>query len=458
MRGNHGISGVLDEFIRDMNSLLQPRERKPLKIHLLGLESEFMILDNRGRVANSADSILRKASGYAKKECARNMLEIYTSPSKGITGTMSDMLRKAESLLDILEKDGCTLHSFATYPGKFTPSMRKGGEYGIKEKIFGDRFSIAGRCIGFHLHYTLPRGVLRGKDRQIMLFSDSKLSRSMMNGYNILIAMDPVLTTFSQSSPFYEGRLYGKDSRMMFYRGSRVFGVKGLYTNFQEFGGLPRYKHTLSDIIHHVEDRFGEWSAMLKKLRLNVKSITLYGSALGTNWAPVKINPIGTLEYRGMDMNRFSLMASISAVVESVLKSVHERYEEVIDSDIGIKEPFRTEGDRIFIPPYAYVSNVLQKESAFHGMDSPKIRFYCSRFLRFSSKTLPADKRKFLAPLKKMLEKKRTVSDEIIAAAKKMGCRKSMTGSEAAELALIMSKGIRRDMKSTKNLIHVAAK
>src|SRR3989344_14974 len=181
MRSNHGISGVLDEFIRDMNRLMQPKEKKPLKIHLLGLESEFMILDNKGRVSNSADSILRKAGDYAKKECARNMLE----------------------------KDGCTLHSFATYPGKFMPSMRKYGEYRIKEKIFGDRFSIAGRCVGFHLHYSLPRGVLRGKNKQIMLFSDSKLSRSMMNGYNILIAMDPVLTTFTQSSPFYEGRLHG---------------------------------------------------------------------------------------------------------------------------------------------------------------------------------------------------------------------------------------------------------
>src|SRR3989344_5040948 len=98
MRSNHGISGVLDEFIRDMNRLMQPKEKKPLKIHLLGLESEFMILDNKGRVSNSADSILRKAGDYAKKECARNMLEIYTSPSKGITGTMSDMLHKAEEI------------------------------------------------------------------------------------------------------------------------------------------------------------------------------------------------------------------------------------------------------------------------------------------------------------------------------------------------------------------------
>lgn len=150
---------IFDEFTEDLKNILYIKKR-PLKHHLLGLETEFMILDSNGNISNSADETLKKAKNVAKKECAKNMIEIAAFPSRTIAGTMHDMLDRTQSLLDIMEKTGHNLYFCGTYPGKFNPLMRREDAYHIKEKIFGEnKFRIAGRCIGFHCHYTLPRGV-----------------------------------------------------------------------------------------------------------------------------------------------------------------------------------------------------------------------------------------------------------------------------------------------------------
>jgi len=277
---------IQDEIIEDLKKVLQIK-RKPLKHHLLGLEAEFMILDSDGYISHSADNILRKTNNIAKKECARNMIEIDALPSKAITGTMHNLIDRTQALTEIMEKEGYFLYFYGTYPGRFVPSMRRDDTYRIKQKIFRERFEIAGRCIGFHCHYTLPRGMFDYISKRLKTFVKSRISQSMVGSYNMLIAMDPVLTTFSQSSPYYQGKLYGKDSRVMFYRGNRMFGVEGLYTDFQDFGGLPHYKHTLIDMMHLIEDRFKEWSVLVKKLEINVETLALYGSVLATNWSPV---------------------------------------------------------------------------------------------------------------------------------------------------------------------------
>ncbi|MBI2971866.1 MAG: hypothetical protein HYY37_05595 [Candidatus Aenigmarchaeota archaeon] len=444
-------------FLKDVADSLHAAfgvQKKTLKHHLVGLEAEFLLLDNKGRIAHVADEMLRKTGSHAKKECAKNMLEIAAIPSRVATGTMHDMLDRTEQLLDVMEKEGYSLYCCGTYPGSFTPSMRRGAAYGIKEKIFGrERFMIAGRCAGLHCHYTLPRGVFDSLSRHLKVSLNSKLSQSMVGGHNLLIALDPAFTALAQSSPYYQGQRYGKDARVMFYRGSRIFGVEGLYTGFQEFGGLPRYTHTLLDVMHLIEDRFNEWSLLVKKLEVNMRALALYGSVLETNWSPVKINPLGTFEMRGMDMNRFEIAASLAALMKYVLKDVHENYLHVVDSDLAIQEPFKRAGSRILIPPYSYVSNVLQLESVLYGMDSPLIQRYCSRFIALARKTLPKDHKKFASLLNGMVQKKRTVSDEILARAKRMGYHDQIPQHAAAELALRIAEGTREDVERTRRLI-----
>lgn len=428
--------------------------RKPLKHPHIGLECEFMIMDNAGRMSNSADLIIKKSRGLVKKECSRNIIEIDASPSRIIPGTTADLLERALRVLEVMERKDYRIYPYGTYPGKFNPSMRKESAYAVKEKIFGrEKFTIAGRCIGFHCHHDLPKGMFDPIGKHVKVFINSKLSGSLVGSYNMLIAMDPAFTVFAQSSPYYQGRLYGKDARMMLYRGSPIFGVSGLYTDFQDFGALPPYNHTMLDIVHVVEDRFREWSRLMKSLKINVEALTLYGSVLDTNWSPVKINPNGTLEMRGMDMNKFGVVVSLAVTMDNVLKHINENRMRVLDSDIAMREPFKIEGDTIYVPPYSYVFNALQRDSALRGMESPYLRTYCSKLLGMAAKIMPPESRKFLKPLNRMVTKKRTVSDRMISRARKMGHRETLPQAAAAEIALKMSESVHKDIARTMRLV-----
>ena len=74
---------ILEEITEDLWKLFQI-EKRPIRHFLSGFEAEFIILDSNGFVSNAADTILEKSGTIAKKECARNMLEIATMPAAKI--------------------------------------------------------------------------------------------------------------------------------------------------------------------------------------------------------------------------------------------------------------------------------------------------------------------------------------------------------------------------------------
>lgn len=446
---------VLNRFstVKNAFPISLPPKKRVLKHSMIGLEAEFFIIDDSGNISHSADDILERCDA-AKKECSKNLIEINSDPSKIITGAMGSMLDRTELLVAAMEKSGNLLYACGTYPGSFNPSIRGDRSYEAQGRILGrDRFKIAGRCAGFHCHYTLPRGMFDRISKRLNIFLNSRVSRSFVGSYNMMVAMEPVFSTFSQSSPFYQGKLYGKSSRTIFYRGGRVFGQDGLYGKFQEFGGLPSYKHTIFDIMHLADNRFREWTAAIKGIGMNMRTIAAYGSVLDTDWSPIKINPQGTMELRGMDMNRFDVLASLAVSMKFLSKHIHDNYTSVVESDTAIREPFKVEGNRILIPPHGHLYHVLQRESALYGMGSDAVRDYCSRFLKLSSRTLPADRKKFLRPLKDMVDRRSTMSDDIISMAKHMGYVDSIPRRVASEIALKISDGMQKDIDKTRRLI-----
>ena len=204
-----------------------------------------------------------------------------------------------------------------------------------------------------------------------------------------------------------------------------------------------------------ITTRFEKWKSYIKGLGINIKVLSFYGSILETNWSPLKINPHGTLEVRGMDMNHPIYIAGIGVIIRWVLKKLQEEYYAVVPSEIGIKEPFKVEGDVVYVPPYSYVRNELQKLSAYKGLESDINYNYCKRFLRFAASTMPKDRLKLIEPFKEMLNKRKTVSDEILDYARKKGFKKkeSITNKLAAEIALKHSERLLREIISTRNII-----
>jgi len=151
--------------------LRQDEKKNIQKKSMIGLEIEMFTLDNEGRMINAADKIINTVKKKypkvdIKKECGKSMIELASFPNEEISNTMLNLIESMESILLCAEKENITIFPLATYPGVFTPEMRSDKPYRIKEQIFGKkRFMIAGRCVGFHCHYTLPWGVFDSKEK-----------------------------------------------------------------------------------------------------------------------------------------------------------------------------------------------------------------------------------------------------------------------------------------------------
>ncbi len=68
-------------------------------------------------------------------------------------------------------------------------------------------------------------------------------------------------------------------------------------------------------------------------------------------------------------------------------------------------------------------------------------------------KILPADRRRFLQSFKKTVADRKTVSDEIIRKAKKLGANKRITNEQASAISLKLIRNIDKHIRATYKLI-----
>ena len=408
------------------------KKKRPLKRFLSGMEFELFIIDAEGRIRNDADLLLKKAKKINPdipivKECAKNMIEINGYPKEKPEETLKDIMEAYKVLLGVAHSESLFLCPLSCYPGAFKPSMRKDKKYDIKRRIFGKKFSIAGTVCGMHYHYTMPKGIFDKKTLKLKKLVKSELKQSLMSSYNLLIALDPALTTLVASSPFYMGKHYGKDSRIFWYRGGKkLHFMDGLYAEHLSLGGLPPYKQTLSDLIFSQYRRRVIWENEIEKAGGDKDFIKkTYKSEHDISWNPIKINKHDTLEQRGMDMNYMDNIMGVSTLLNFTLAKVQKDMLIVVPSDIGKEEPFKIEGNIMYIPPHTHVRNHLQYLSAKEGFDNEEVRKYCQRFLRLARSFLPKEHLKIAKPIFEMYNEKESLSDKIIKFAEKKGFRKS---------------------------------
>lgn len=424
-----------------------------------GLEAEFLIIDGEGRVSNEADGVLSRIKmGELKhevvKECTHSFIEMGVYPLIYVRNVATKFLGDLLGVLEIVEDMGLRLFPLAVYPGKYEPRMRKGGWYGIKEKIFGEQWALAGRCTGFHFHYSLPKGIFSYDDGSLVEHATRREKQRTLNSYNFAIAADPALTTFTQSSPIVNGKFLAKDSRMLLYRGGKELGYDGLYAGLPQFGRLPQYRVTYEDLLDEIDMKYKLWAKKMKDAGATEKLVGGYNK-LDFGWNPVKINKVGTIEMRGMDMNLPSTLMSVGITAKYALKSIQREDLEIVPTVSAIQEPFKFEDGQIYIPPFWYVNTYLQYQSANRGMDSGAVYKYCKNFfslcMRFTNKKYyPA-----LRPIKDMLKNRRTRSDEMLRRLRKLGYSGGETIPDDAlrKVVLQYSEGLRDDILMTEKLM-----
>lgn len=450
-----------------MAKSLSKKSTQPLKKSTLGLEVELFILDKNGKIVNEADLILNKIAEKKQDEAkhiieegALNIIEVGSYPNTAGPDSMLELLNNLKLLVYTAEELNLWVLPLATYPGKYSPKFREDTRYKIQQRLFGKtRFDNAGRCAGYHCHYALPWGVFDNEKLTLKELSDSKNQESLVNAYNFLIALDPVLTTFMQSSPFYQGQHLAKDSRMLAYRGGEELNYPdGVYANLPKFGALPSYEHTGTDILHLIKNRNKEWLEMLATSGIAEKDMPKYKSELDTNWSPVKVNAHGTLEQRGMDMNHLPILFAVSVMIRRLLRHIQEDYIKVLPHDSAKIEPFKLDRKTIYIPPDTYVKKTLQNFSAYKGLENDEMHNYCKRLINLL-KTLEGKKVEWLIePLEKMLAERQTIADKIIGEAGALGhkdLKKPIADGIAEEISINHAKQLFKDMVIVEKMIKI---
>ncbi len=439
-------------------------KKRPLKRAMTGFEVEMHILNSNGSMSYKGCSLVKKVKKKYPEvdivtECGKNMLELGCYPNVNSYNPALEMINSIEKVIEVAKENKLIIFPFSTYPGRTKSRFTSDplAKYKIKEKIFGkDKFGFATKVVGFHLHYAFPKGVFDHKKKELKLLIDSKLKRSLINSYNFEIAIDPILTLLTQSSPFFEGNVLAKNSRMLVYRGGKKLKYPGLYGDLQLLGGLAPYKQTQTDLNSSLKLRERRWEKLVLKTNPNLDFHKFYPYKLDLSWNPVKINKHGTLEHRGSDINYMSTIFAVSTLVKFILKKIQRDFIEVIPADIGIKDSFKIRKGIMFIPPHTYVRKKLQKASAYEGFANKELYEYTKRFFRLGKSLSPKFYWPLLKKVEEMIKKKRSLSDNMLTFSKRKGWVDSngrISQRNAREFGRHYSQKFEKDLIETKAIV-----
>lgn len=391
---------------------------------MYGLEIEMFTLNEEGKLVNGAKDILNAVRGkkiekYVRKEISQCMVELGAKEKRSIRECGRAFIEHVEDLVEVSQEAGYRLLPLGCHPGRVLPKLQTNVWYDGKRAVLGDNVFTEGRISGFHFHYTLPEGIVEKHTEMIKTVGRAKAVDIFIQQYNFLHACDPAMITFCQSTPFWMGYNWGKDCRVLVYRDMRTTkgekSLRGMHYYIPMFGSLPGYEFTLQDIRVMADSRKAQWLKILEQKGHPTNEIAGFPT-LKFMWGPLRVNKVGTYEYRGPDMNHPAIIFSTSRLLHNLLKAIEKKQVEVKPSDIGIEEPFVLEDNTIYVPPFSTLKH-LEQQSALHGLDSEEVYKYCSNLFSLMSKLT----RRKIPLLKKMLDTKRTISDEILEMVKKNG-------------------------------------
>ncbi|RLG18016.1 hypothetical protein DRN67_04650 [Candidatus Micrarchaeota archaeon] len=428
-----------------------------LKHPRFGLETEFLIVDEAGQPTNSADILLeacknKRAGAYMHQEVSKCQIELGASPKRTVRRTTKGFLTTLNEIIEVAEDLDLRLLPLGAYPGKMVPKARKKEWYEMQAKMIGVKkwYGVLSRVCGFHFHYRLPKGTFDWNKWKLKRVLRSATARALVNQYNLLIAADPAIMTLTQSSPFYNGHYYCKDTRMALYRDVELEKpeIKGIHHDLSIIASLPRYEHTITDMNHRIDTRKQFWLDALKKSHPSMYKLAKKANPLRFYWGAVRINRAGTFEHRGMDINLISNLIGVSALLKGCLMAVESERLKIVPSEIGIRQPFRMEENKVYVPPFSYLKNHLQIDAIKQGMESSKIQDYCKRFYRFAIGFLDYPHDLALGSIKTMINDGKTVSDEMIKYVKKRGEKldEEIDQGLCAELALRYAEELKHEI------------
>jgi gamma-glutamyl:cysteine ligase YbdK (ATP-grasp superfamily) len=388
----------------------------------IGLEQEFFLVDETGDLSNRADEFLQGchlmagATGlstqYFVPEFVKCMVEINTPPAYTGTELATEYLKNLKLALAVARQMNLRLYPLSSYPLHIMPVMRDKPNYHIQARTVGyDRFLHAGKCTGTHLHLEVAPGVI--DPRVAISYNSTAAEREeLLNIYNLATAFDSALISLGRACPFYEGEAIGLAAHTIRYRGSKVFGWQGVYTDLQPVGGLMPYAQTVEELVEQQFTRYYAWLQALDQAGIERQQfLEAGGSLLKSAWNPIRLNKLSTVEIRCIDSNYPSVIIAIIALLEKAAHRV--RSEQLKVRPAKEVYTFEVDGEYLWVPDFEYLNGELLYASATEGVKHPQVKAYVDSILQFAIQD-GGDGTKYLTKLRAELDHYQSIEADIL--------------------------------------------
>ena len=366
----------------------------PFGERCIGLEQEFFLVDATGVLSNRASEFLTLCREAAETlgrdpedfapECATYMVEINVPPAYSLSELSRTYLESLELALEVGRKLGLRLYPLATYPLDVEPTIRNERHYQIQARTVGpERFVHAGRCAGAHLHLEAAGETI--DPTAGVSYDASRLAREeLLNLYNLATALDAAIIALTRSCPYYAGKTTGLATRTAHYRGDPKLAPYGLYAWLEEVGGLRPYAGSVEQLVELQFSRYHAWLGAMDRAGVERRLFFETGGGLlqASSWNPVRLNPLGTVELRGLDSNYPQKILMVASLVSSAAERVRrERLTVLPHEDV---HTFELVEDTLLVPGFGCLSRDLFDAAMIGGGESPHIIAYLDSILEFA--------------------------------------------------------------------------
>jgi carboxylate-amine ligase len=387
----------------------------------IGLEQEFFLVDNVGRLSHAADEFLAQCQVTAPQwgcnpgefvpEFVKSMVEINTPPAYTVAELAQSYLKNLQLAIHIAHEMGLRLYPLGSYPLAIAPVMREKINYHAQARTLGyNRAAHAGRCAGTHLHLEAPPGSI---DSRIGVAYNITFQErlELLNLYNLATALDVALIALSRTCPFYEGRLSKIASHVVRYRGNDTFGWEGVFTKVPIAGGLRPYADSIETLVELQFARHYGWleemdrAGVARSLFLNTG-----GDLLESAWNPIRLNALGTVEIRSLDSTYPDLVIAFMTLVECLATRLREESWTVKPSAPTFC--FDLQGNQLLVPEFEFLNSILLYAAVTTGISHPFVREYVESIFKLALEGNEANSALLL--LKENIENARTVESELL--------------------------------------------
>ncbi len=361
--------------------------KNPIK--LIGTETEFLLLNNEGFLADTADTIIKnsKNDGTIVEESTHNVVEINSIPAISITELKKNLRNQFIKLDTISTSIGIRAIPISQLDPSILRLRKNSLRYRTNALVFGEKkINLYNAMCGTHVH-----------------IDKAKTEKRVIDQFNLLQSLYPSFA-FNATSPYLKGNNSYNSCRVQHWQ-------KTVFSSTPLHGRLSPYANSIKNIKSQKEKCLASW---LSKAGKNPELKKVFDGT-NTYWGPTRIQK-KTIETRASDSNILSCTVAEAALKKGINELILTQ-----DLDVVISKKhgyFCTNNSSITLPSYETLL-FLEEQAVRFGLKSKMVYAYLHYLIDLAEKGLSDEDSKALNIYKAMLKYKKNLSDTLQSFAKR---------------------------------------